>query len=228
MLLIDYKSLLAILGNTNSGGSENTALGTHSSGVQLWHWISKIREPCKCRRIVTFTMPGQGACGRRCKCVLLSGRQTSSIFSGPCRRDTKGPHSFQSLGVNLKWWPSTATDDCHPYFNHREQLSTQQNCILWGLKVIIPPLYRSWSLEELHRKHPGKYNEGISKQLFLVAMAWQRHWTEGSRLWLLSDGTEPATTSKTIEILQNLFAAYRLPKEVYCCRISAIHDSKWH
>ena len=35
------------------------------------------------------------------------------------------------------------------------ELSCEQNCILWGSRVIIPQSFREKMLKELHWEHPG-------------------------------------------------------------------------
>ena len=42
-----------------------------------------------------------------------------------------------------------------PFFNRRFELSVEQDCLLWGLRVIIPTRYQEDMLEELHTGHPG-------------------------------------------------------------------------
>ena len=42
-----------------------------------------------------------------------------------------------------------------PFFNRRFELSVEQDCILWGLRVIIPTRYQEGMSEELHTSHPG-------------------------------------------------------------------------
>ena len=53
-------------------------------------------------------------------------------------------------------WPQY-TDDLRlkPFFNHRFELSIQQDCLLWVVRVIIPTRYQNDMLEELHTGHPG-------------------------------------------------------------------------
>ena len=41
-----------------------------------------------------------------------------------------------------------------PYFNHRHELSVEDNCLLWGTCVVIPPQACNQLLEELHIGHP--------------------------------------------------------------------------
>ncbi|XP_056132701.1 uncharacterized protein K02A2.6-like, partial [Lampris incognitus] len=42
-----------------------------------------------------------------------------------------------------------------PYFNRRNELSVEQGCILWGIRIIIPPAHRERLLYDLHQGHPG-------------------------------------------------------------------------
>eukprot|EP00731_Ephydatia_muelleri_P009634 Em0005g220a len=46
-------------------------------------------------------------------------------------------------------------DQLRPYFNRREELSTEGNCLMWGIKAVIPPGMRQHILKELHQSHPG-------------------------------------------------------------------------
>ena len=52
-------------------------------------------------------------------------------------------------------WPEVCDEDLKPYYTRRHELSCEQNCILWGSRVIIPPVFREKMLEELHWEHPG-------------------------------------------------------------------------
>ncbi|XP_051983106.1 uncharacterized protein K02A2.6-like [Xyrauchen texanus] len=42
-----------------------------------------------------------------------------------------------------------------PYVNRKDELTTQQGCLMWGWRVVIPPKLRSRVLAELHTGHPG-------------------------------------------------------------------------
>ena len=53
-------------------------------------------------------------------------------------------------------WPQHVEDlRLQPFFNRRFELSVEQDCLLWGLRVIIPARYQKDMLEELHAGHPG-------------------------------------------------------------------------
>ena len=46
-------------------------------------------------------------------------------------------------------------DILKPYWNRREELSVEADCVLWGLRVIIPTTLRHQMLKELHEDHLG-------------------------------------------------------------------------
>ena len=54
-----------------------------------------------------------------------------------------------------KGWPSRVSDQFHPFFVRKKELTVESGCILWGVRVIIPEKYRQNLLSELHRDHPG-------------------------------------------------------------------------
>ena len=53
----------------------------------------------------------------------------------------------------------TRLDYFKPRHNHatvwKDELSIQHGCILWGVRVIVPPPGRSIVLDQLHEAHPG-------------------------------------------------------------------------
>ena len=53
-------------------------------------------------------------------------------------------------------WPKHVEDEkLVQFYRRRHELSAEQGCILWGLRVVIPPGHRERLLEELHEDHPG-------------------------------------------------------------------------
>ncbi|KAL5486807.1 hypothetical protein EMCRGX_G019337 [Ephydatia muelleri] len=63
----------------------------------------------------------------------------------------------QVLKFTKDGWNKTGRvdDQLRPYFNRREELSTEGNCLMWGIKAVIPPGMRQHILKELHQSHPG-------------------------------------------------------------------------
>ncbi|UYV69343.1 K02A2.6-like, partial [Cordylochernes scorpioides] len=64
------------------------------------------------------------------------------------------------LGIIVEWtrigWPSHCpAEKFRPYFNRRNELSLHRECLLWGNRVVIPPVLQGRTLEQLHETHPG-------------------------------------------------------------------------
>jgi len=56
----------------------------------------------------------------------------------------------------MSGWPTSALpDDFKPYKVRKEELSTQDGCLLWGSRVIVPLPGRARVLAELHETHSG-------------------------------------------------------------------------
>ena len=56
----------------------------------------------------------------------------------------------------MEGWPHKAQEEAlKPYYQRKNQLATDQGCLLWGLRVIIPPTLQAEMLNELHATHPG-------------------------------------------------------------------------
>ena len=52
-------------------------------------------------------------------------------------------------------WPEHIIQELRPYFTERNELSIENDIIMWGLRVVIPSCYRHKILFELHKNHPG-------------------------------------------------------------------------
>ena len=59
-------------------------------------------------------------------------------------------HQFTRAG-----WPARLPEGYQPYWNRRQELSTEGGCLMWGNRVVIPQKLRARLVEELHRDHPG-------------------------------------------------------------------------
>jgi len=55
----------------------------------------------------------------------------------------------------LHGWPKQVPTELKPFQNRSTELSVEENCVLWGNRVVIPPQGRKQLLDELHVAHPG-------------------------------------------------------------------------
>lgn len=68
----------------------------------------------------------------------------------------KDPVLHKVLTYTLEGWPDEVQDSrLQPFFSRRSELSADHGCILWGLRVVIPPIYRERLLNDLHEGHQG-------------------------------------------------------------------------
>ena len=60
------------------------------------------------------------------------------------------------LEFTMNGWPNHVDDDeLLPFYTRRHELSCDQGCLLWGMRVIIPQKLQERMLEELHIEHVG-------------------------------------------------------------------------
>ena len=53
-------------------------------------------------------------------------------------------------------WPDKQTAlEITPFFNKRHEITVEDGCLLWGIRVIIPAQFRTRVLCELLTGHPG-------------------------------------------------------------------------
>ena len=52
-------------------------------------------------------------------------------------------------------WPAEVPKELHPYFQKREQMSIEGDCLFRGMQVVIPTKLQPQVLADLHTSHPG-------------------------------------------------------------------------
>ncbi|XP_060549063.1 uncharacterized protein K02A2.6-like, partial [Pantherophis guttatus] len=68
----------------------------------------------------------------------------------------KDPTLRQVKSWILREWPSEKTEErFSPFARKQKELSTIKGCLLWGDRVLIPSTLQRWTLETLHKGHPG-------------------------------------------------------------------------
>lgn len=60
------------------------------------------------------------------------------------------------MHLTLVGWPAHVSDsNLRPHTDKKDQLSTDQVCLLWGSRVVVLPKYRKSLLSDLHEGHLG-------------------------------------------------------------------------
>ena len=52
-------------------------------------------------------------------------------------------------------WPASVPDTLKPYFYRKNELTLEEDCILWGARVVVPKKLQERVLNELHVSHLG-------------------------------------------------------------------------
>lgn len=52
-------------------------------------------------------------------------------------------------------WPRQVEESLRPFWLRRQELTVEGDCLLWGIRVVVPSTLRERLLKELHRDHPG-------------------------------------------------------------------------
>lgn len=53
----------------------------------------------------------------------------------------------------MEGWPTQVEENLKVFFTKRNELSTEQGCVLWGTRVIVPSKMRKAVLKEIHSGH---------------------------------------------------------------------------
>ena len=52
-------------------------------------------------------------------------------------------------------WPSIVPENLRPYWTRRNELTVEGDCLMWGIRVVVPAKLQEHVLQELHKEHPG-------------------------------------------------------------------------
>ena len=88
--------------------------------------------------------------------LMVEGLQDAPITASQIAQWTRrDPLMARVTRCILEGWPKSSDEELRPYWTRRLELSTHDGCIVWGGRVVIPPLAREHLLVELHGGHPG-------------------------------------------------------------------------
>ena len=72
-----------------------------------------------------------------------------------CKATRNNPLLSKVKWYTLIGWPKTYEQALTPYYQCRDELSIECECLLWGSRVVIPLKLQSYVLDKLHMSHPG-------------------------------------------------------------------------
>ena len=77
---------------------------------------------------------------------------TFQQIQGATRND---PILSKVLHYTKNGWPHQVPDTLKPFSTRHHELTVEGECLLWGIRVLIPKKLQTSILQELHRGHPG-------------------------------------------------------------------------
>ena len=78
---------------------------------------------------------------------------TASKIAEATRKDPILAKVYDSVLHHWSWCPRE--NPLYSYYCRKDELSLEDGCILWGMRVIIPSALQDQLLHELHNMHPG-------------------------------------------------------------------------
>ena len=88
--------------------------------------------------------------------LLMQTLDNSLITSSTIRKWTAvDPVLSRVLDYVLYGWPSSVGEEFQPFLKKKLELSVEDKCLLWGNRVVVPPVGREKVLQLLHDGHPG-------------------------------------------------------------------------
>ena len=87
---------------------------------------------------------------------LMEHLQDGPVKAHEIRRWTRqDPTLARVLQFIQSGWPTSGDPELKPFWFKRNELSSEEGCILWGARVVVPSPGRKRVLKELHEGHPG-------------------------------------------------------------------------
>ena len=90
------------------------------------------------------------------RCICSTYTNSLPVTTPQVQNATKtDPHLRQVWNFVREGWPKEVAEQLKSFFNCKDELTMEGDCILWGVHIVIPRKLRSEVLQELHRNHPG-------------------------------------------------------------------------
>ena len=89
--------------------------------------------------------------------LLLEHIEESPVAAKHIRKWTAYDPMYSKVLFFVKngWSKEALASEFKAFYTRRNELSTEEGCILWGNRVVVPPAGQQGVLKELHEAHPG-------------------------------------------------------------------------
>ncbi|XP_038064022.1 uncharacterized protein K02A2.6-like [Patiria miniata] len=88
--------------------------------------------------------------------LQVSQLETLPVSSSDVRKETASDITLAKVyDYTMRGWPSDTDPSLAAYHSRRNEITVHDNCLMWGLRVIVPGKLRAQVLAELHEGHLG-------------------------------------------------------------------------
>ena len=101
-------------------------------------------------------------------CFNLGQIQSLPVTSSEVARATQHDPTLSKVSrYTQQGWPAQLHVEMQPFESWRNELTVEDNCLLWGIRVVIPPKLQATVLQDLHRDHVGiKRMKSLARSYF--------------------------------------------------------------
>ena len=133
-------------------------MGTDIRSVQLHHSFSERKRQFISRRRLPLPVAREEPPKPAEVIYLMEVMDASPLTSSQIRIWTEQDPILAKVKnfVLTKWLDNKPNEkQLRPYSNRRRELSIEQECLMWGIRVVVPEKGRKRVVHMLHQAHPG-------------------------------------------------------------------------
>ena len=161
-LITDHKPLTTILGSYHAiptlaaARLQRWAITLSAYNYQIQFYSTKEHANADGLSRLPLNSPPGAEASRDAACYNLGQIQALPVTAakvGSCSRHD--PQVSRVMHFTRCGWPSSVPADLKPFHSRREELTVEGDCLLWGVRVVVPAKLRARILSDLHRDHGG-------------------------------------------------------------------------
>ena len=161
-LVMDHRALTALFGPKNevpalaAGRLQRWALLLSSYNYTIEFRLTKAHANADGLSRLPLPIKDEGESLSEVSVFNVSQINTLSVsVVGMCKATRSDPILSKVYYHLQKGWPKQCPEVLKPYYACRNELSIEEGCILWGVRVLVPKKLQSNVLEMLHEGHMG-------------------------------------------------------------------------
>ena len=162
-LVTDHQPLISIFGPkkgipaTTAARLQRYALFLQGHDYDIEYKSSKSQANCDGLSRLPYSQSEDLPDSDSVELYNLSQIDSLPVSASDVKRETRrDPTLSKVLDLTLNGWTDKPQDErLKPYYTRRNEISVENGCLMWGIRVIIPIKLRNKVLDELHEGHLG-------------------------------------------------------------------------